>query len=141
MKPFFQLLRKKANFEWRSQCSEALEDLKKYLFSPPLLSTHVANEEFFLYVAVSNHAVSAVLQLAKSFNKNVHPRQFLPGDLELRKVMDHKKVPGEEKLGANCEGLYKVTSALGNGTYYLADLAWKIIPRPWNIANLKKYFQ
>ncbi|XP_028071749.1 uncharacterized protein LOC114274078 [Camellia sinensis] len=61
MKPFFQLLKKKTSFEWGSQCSEALEDLKKYLFSPPLLSTLVANEELFLYLAVSDHAVSAVL--------------------------------------------------------------------------------
>ncbi|XP_028058867.1 uncharacterized protein LOC114262698 [Camellia sinensis] len=42
-------------------CSEALEDLKKYLSSPPLPSTLVANEELFLYLAVSDHAVSAVL--------------------------------------------------------------------------------
>ncbi|XP_028058191.1 uncharacterized protein LOC114262049 [Camellia sinensis] len=80
-------------------------------------------------------------QLIKSFNKNVRPWQFLPGDLVLRKVMDHKKVPGEGKLGANWEGPYRVTSALGNDAYYLADLSGKAIPRPWNVANLKKYFQ
>ncbi|XP_028054329.1 uncharacterized protein LOC114258558 [Camellia sinensis] len=61
MKPFFQLLRKKTSFEWGSQCSKALEDLKKYLSSPPLLSTPVTNEELFLYLVVSDHAVSAVL--------------------------------------------------------------------------------
>ena len=80
-------------------------------------------------------------QLTRSFNKNVLIRQFLPGDLVLRKVMDHKKVPGEGKLGPNWEGPYRVTSALGNGAYYLTDLAGKSIPRPWNVANLKKYYQ
>ena len=55
--------------------------------------------------------------------------------------MDHKKVPREGKLGANWKRPYKVTSTLGNGTYYQADLVGKAIPRPRNIANLKKYFQ
>ena len=80
-------------------------------------------------------------QLIRSFNQKVFPRQFIPGELVLRKVMDHKRVPGEGKLGPNWEGPYKITAVVGNGAYYLEDLNGKAIPRPWNIANLKKYYQ
>ena len=61
MKPFFQLLRKKAAFEWNSECTEALQNLKRYLSTPPLLSTPEPGKELYLYLAVSDHAVSAVL--------------------------------------------------------------------------------
>ena len=37
------------------------EDLKAYLFSPPLLSPSKSGEELFLYMAVSLTAVSATL--------------------------------------------------------------------------------
>ncbi|XP_028059903.1 uncharacterized protein LOC114263537 [Camellia sinensis] len=80
-------------------------------------------------------------QLIKSFNQKVFPRQFTPGELVLRKVMDHKKVPGEGKPGPNWEGPYKITVVVGNGAYYLEDLNGSAIPRPWNVANLKKCYQ
>ena len=35
--PFFRVLRK--SFEWTNECQKAFEDLKKYLSSPPLLSS------------------------------------------------------------------------------------------------------
>ncbi|XP_028065914.1 uncharacterized protein LOC114268880 [Camellia sinensis] len=80
-------------------------------------------------------------QLIKSFNQKVFPRQFTLGELVLRKVMDHKRVPGEGKLRPNWEGPYKVTVVTGNRAYYLEDLKGRAIPRPWNVANLKKYYQ
>ncbi|XP_028072604.1 uncharacterized protein LOC114274823 [Camellia sinensis] len=80
-------------------------------------------------------------QLIKSFNQKVFPRKFTLGELVLRKVMDHKRVSGEGKLGPNWEGLYKVAIAAGNRAYYLEDLKGRAIPRPWNVANLKKYYQ
>ena len=57
--PFFRTLRKL--FEWTDECQKALEDLKKYLLSPPLLSPSKPGEELYLYIAVSQAAVSAVL--------------------------------------------------------------------------------
>ena len=41
--------------------SKAFEDLKKYLSSPPLLSPSVPGEELYLYITVSQAAVSAAL--------------------------------------------------------------------------------
>ena len=37
--PFFKILRKA--FEWSEECEKAFQELKKYLASPPLLSTTV----------------------------------------------------------------------------------------------------
>ena len=41
--PFFRTLRK--SFEWTDECHKAFEDLKKYLSSPPLLSSSKPVEE------------------------------------------------------------------------------------------------
>ena len=57
--PFFRILKK--SFEWTDECQRAFEDLKRYLSSPPLLSPSVPGEELYLYIAVSQAAVSAAL--------------------------------------------------------------------------------
>ena len=55
--PFFRTLRR--SFEWMDECQKAFEDLKKYLSSPLLLSPSKPGEELYLYLAVSQAAVSA----------------------------------------------------------------------------------
>ena len=57
--PFFCVLKK--SFEWTDECQKAFEDLKKYLSSPPLLSPSMPGEELYLYIAVSQAAISAAL--------------------------------------------------------------------------------
>ena len=57
--PFFRVLRK--SFEWTDECQKAFDDLKKYLSSPPLLSPSMPGEELYLYIAVSQAAVSVAL--------------------------------------------------------------------------------
>ena len=59
--PFFQLLKKSTTFKWDDICVSAFEDLKKYLSSSLLLSNPTPGEPLFLYLAVSDRAVSAVL--------------------------------------------------------------------------------
>jgi ribonuclease HI len=59
--PFFQLLKKSTTFKWDDRCVSAFEDLKKYLSSSLLLSNPTPGEPLFLYLAVSDRAVSAVL--------------------------------------------------------------------------------
>uniref|UniRef100_A0A2N9GUT9 Uncharacterized protein n=1 Tax=Fagus sylvatica TaxID=28930 RepID=A0A2N9GUT9_FAGSY len=46
---------------WDQDCSAAFEGIKAYLSSPPCLSIPCSGEPLFLYLAVSEHAVSAVL--------------------------------------------------------------------------------
>ncbi|KAJ8639948.1 hypothetical protein MRB53_016642 [Persea americana] len=60
-RPFFQLLHKSSTFQWTPDCDQALQQLKHYLSSPPLLSIPTQGEELNLYLAVSNHAVNSVL--------------------------------------------------------------------------------
>ena len=57
--PFFCTLRK--SFEWMDECQTAFNDLKAYLSSPPLLSPSMPGEELYLYLAVSQAAVSTTL--------------------------------------------------------------------------------
>ena len=57
--PFFKILRKA--FEWSEECERAFQELKRYLASPPLISTPVPKEELLLYLAISPSAVSSAL--------------------------------------------------------------------------------
>ncbi|KAL5583444.1 hypothetical protein UlMin_015886 [Ulmus minor] len=58
---FFNILKKNTDFIWTEECEEALQELKSYLTSAPLLSKPQDGEMLFLYLAVSEHSVSAVL--------------------------------------------------------------------------------
>ena len=57
--PFFRTL--KRSFKWMDECQHAFENLKMYLSSPPLLSPSRLGEELYLYLAVSQAAVSVAL--------------------------------------------------------------------------------
>ena len=58
----------------------------------------------------------------------------------LRKVVGAAKNPTWGKLGPNWEGPYRITSQAGIGTYFLEVLDEHVIPRPWNVNNLKMYY-
>ena len=58
---FFSALKKSKDFVWTPACEEALDQLKKYLTTPPLLSKPVDGERLYIYLGVSEHAVSSVL--------------------------------------------------------------------------------
>ena len=60
-RPFFRLLGKKRKFLWDEDCSVAFQRIKTYLSSPPCLSIPYPGEPLFLYLVVSEHAVSAIL--------------------------------------------------------------------------------
>lgn len=58
----------------------------------------------------------------------------------MRRVVGSMKNPSWEKLGPNWEGSYRVTLIAGMGTCQLEDLDEAVIPRPWNVNNLQKYY-
>ena len=60
-KPFFRLLGKKMKFLWDKECSVTFQGIKAYLSSASCLSIPNPGESLFLYLAVSDHAVSAAL--------------------------------------------------------------------------------
>ncbi|GFS41430.1 multidrug resistance-associated protein 14 [Actinidia rufa] len=55
-RPFFKLLHKNAKFLWDEESELALQQFKKYLTEPPLLSTPDEGELLHVYLAVSEHA-------------------------------------------------------------------------------------
>ncbi|KAK3039116.1 hypothetical protein RJ639_028862 [Escallonia herrerae] len=54
-------IRKAKDFEWTEECQKSFEELKHYLSSPPLLTKSVNGEDLFLYLSISEVAVSTVL--------------------------------------------------------------------------------
>ena len=79
-------------------------------------------------------------KLKQGYDAKVKLRPLEPGDLLLRKVLGIAKNPTWEKLGPNWEGLYRITFVAGIGAYFLEDLDERVIPRPWNVNNLKRYY-
>ncbi|XP_072071992.1 uncharacterized protein [Arachis hypogaea] len=59
--PFFNLMRKGIAFEWTPACEEAFNHFKKILAAPPVLGKPVVGEPLYLYLAVTEEALAAVL--------------------------------------------------------------------------------
>ena len=76
----------------------------------------------------------------QGYDANVKLRPLAPSDLVLRKVLGTAKNLAWGKLGPNWERLYRITSVTGIGSYFLEDLDEHVIPRPWNVNNLKMYY-
>lgn len=79
-------------------------------------------------------------KISWGYNKGNEGREFITGDLVLRKVVGNTWDPAMRKLGPTWEGAYRVTSIAGINAYYLKDLDEKPVARPWNVFNLKKYY-
>uniref|UniRef100_A0A2N9GHZ5 RNA-directed DNA polymerase n=1 Tax=Fagus sylvatica TaxID=28930 RepID=A0A2N9GHZ5_FAGSY len=79
--------------------------------------------------------------LRRIYEKRINPRELAVGDLVLRKVMGAKQDPTHGKLGPNWEGPYKIASVVGTGAFMLIGPDDTPVKRPWNICNLKKYYQ
>lgn len=86
------------------------------------------------------HLAQYQQKLKQGYDAKVKSRPLTPGDLVLRKVLGNARNPAWGKLGPNWEGPYRITSVAGIGAYYLEDLDERVVPRPWNVNNLKRYF-
>ncbi|GKA45291.1 reverse transcriptase domain-containing protein [Tanacetum coccineum] len=64
---------------------------------------------------------------------------FRPGDFVYRSNEASHAMDGG-KLSPKWEGPYEVTEALGDGAYRLRSMDGTVLPRTWNIANLKKCY-
>ena len=60
-KPFFKATKRAQRDKWDDKCEKTFQDLKKYHTSPLLLSKPEAAENFYIYLAVSEVAVSSAL--------------------------------------------------------------------------------
>ena len=59
--PFFKILKKAGPMKWTPEAEAALQDLKRYLSSPPTLVAPKPQEPLLLYLAAMNQVVSAAL--------------------------------------------------------------------------------
>ena len=59
--PFFKLLKQKGPIQWTPEAEEALQGLKRYLSTPPILVAPMEKEPLLLYVAATDQVVSGVL--------------------------------------------------------------------------------
>ena len=79
-------------------------------------------------------------KLKQGYDIGVRARPLAPGDLVLRKVVGTTKNSSWGKLGPNWEGPYHITSVAGIGAYFLENLDENVVPRPWNVNNLQRYY-
>ncbi|XP_052206796.1 uncharacterized protein LOC127811125 [Diospyros lotus] len=59
--PFLRTLRARKSFEWTEQCQKSFEALKEYLKEVPLLTQPEIGETLYLYLGISDGAISAIL--------------------------------------------------------------------------------
>nr|GFB94080.1 hypothetical protein [Tanacetum cinerariifolium] len=78
-------------------------------------------------------------KMMKYYNSRVRGVAFKPGDFVYRSNDVSHAVAGG-KLGPKWEGPYEVTDALGNGAYKLRSMDGTMLPRTWNVTNLKRCY-
>nr|GEW42017.1 reverse transcriptase domain-containing protein [Tanacetum cinerariifolium] len=78
-------------------------------------------------------------KMMKYYNARVRIVAFKPGDFVYRNNDASHAIAGG-KLGPRWEGPYEVTEALGNGAYKLRSTDGTVLPRTWNVANLKRCY-
>nr|XP_025616862.1 uncharacterized protein LOC112709181 [Arachis hypogaea] len=78
--PFFQTIKKKNKFEWNDDCERAFSKLKTTLSQPPILQKPLQGEDLFLYLSVTDWAISSALVTER--NNVQHPVYFVSKTLQ-----------------------------------------------------------
>ena len=76
LRPFFLVFREANVSGWTDNCQNAFEEIKHYLTQSPILSSPQPGEQLYMYLAVSDYAVSIVLFRSLS-NKEQRPVYFI----------------------------------------------------------------
>jgi hypothetical protein len=64
--PFFKLLKHQDKFQWTEEAERALQDLKRHLQSPPILTAQLPGEDLLLYIAATTHVVGSAIVVERS---------------------------------------------------------------------------
>ena len=78
---------------------------------------------------------------AAHYNHKARPRSFKSGTLVLRKVFENNTKREAGKFQENWEGPYIMSKTSESGAYHLQKLDRTLLLRPWNVSNLKQYYQ
>jgi ribonuclease HI len=102
--PFYKLLKKVDKFQWTSEAQEALDALKKFLTTPPVLkpprratSTQPA-EDLLLYISCTTHVVSTALVVERAEEGHTYPVQHPVYFISEVLGPSKKKYPQVQKL-------------------------------------------
>jgi hypothetical protein len=102
--PFYKLLKKVDKFQWTSEAQEALDTLKKFLTTPPVLkpprratSTQPA-EDLLLYISCTTHVVSTALVVERAEEGHAYPVQHPVYFISEVLGPSKKKYPQVQKL-------------------------------------------
>ena len=125
LRPFFLAIRKAGAHGWTDSCQNAFEKIKHCLMQPPILSSLIPKEKLYMYLAVSEWAISAVLFRCPS-PKEQKPIYYVSRalasirDLTNVVVILYIQVPSQEKeiyLCSHLEGRDSRCSLDCNDTY------------------------
>jgi hypothetical protein len=78
---FYKLLKKVDKFQWTTEAQVALESLKKFLTTPPVLkpprraTSEQLVEDLLLYIFCMTHVVSTVLEVERAEEGHAYPVQ------------------------------------------------------------------
>ena len=61
LRPFFLTFKRESVTGWTNECGQAFNEIKHYLTQRPVLSSPQSSEQLYMYLAVSNCAVNAIL--------------------------------------------------------------------------------
>ncbi|XP_010677960.1 uncharacterized protein LOC104893543 [Beta vulgaris subsp. vulgaris] len=142
---FYDVLKKNKGFDWTPEHEQALQDLKQYLMTPPLLSKLVADEPLQLYVAVSESSVffsrearpsnsDGVQKLKHYFEAHsIHVKTNYP----VKSILRHPELTGRMSMWVITLSSYDITyqPPIAIKSQALADFVADFIPRLKAIAQ------
>ncbi|KAK8934874.1 hypothetical protein KSP39_PZI014681 [Platanthera zijinensis] len=79
-------------------------------------------------------------RMAKYFDKHVRIRQFVEGDLVLKKVDAAGRSAPVGKLNPNWEGPYIIKEVLRMGSYYLQAVEGRTLSHTWSGDDLRRFY-
>ncbi|KAK8928988.1 hypothetical protein KSP39_PZI017133 [Platanthera zijinensis] len=139
-----------------SHGSEALIPVEFEVHSPRVIAAEDGSEEWRLeneeaqrlsldYVEelrdlASMRQEETKRRMARHFDKNVRLKNFLAGDLVMKKVDAAGRGAAVGKLRPNWEGPFIVQEALATVGYYLQDQAGEQLPGTWSGDDLKRFY-
>lgn len=154
-RPLNRLLGKDVKFEWKEECENSFNQLKRALIESPVLKFPNFSERFYLYVDASNQAISYILGQKDEKNReyvisyggrslNKTERNWGNTDLEglaLVEGIRHFKVYLSDKsftvysdhLALKSLKTSKATGRLGRWAVFLQGFQYKVVHKPGKI--------
>jgi hypothetical protein len=102
--PFYKLLKKVDKFQWTSEAQEALDALKKFLTTSPVLkpprqaTSTQPTEDLLLYISCTTHVVSTALVVERAEEGHAYPVQHPVYFISEVLGPSKKKYPQVQKL-------------------------------------------